>query len=285
MELSIVIINYNSLKYLLNCLDSIKQSLRNCQLIYEIIIIDNRSNKGDIVYLTKLQEYKLIFNRNNLGFAKACNQGIKQAKGKYILFLNPDIIVLNRAIEKLLYFKKKHLGFAGGKLLNKNLSNQPSCGKFFSLPVVFTMLFLKGERINLTKFTAHKISKVDWVSGACLLGLKSDFIRVGGFDENIFLYMEDVDFLFRARKLGIDCYFNNKARFIHYGSVTSGGKQAVLSIYKGLIYYYKKHYTTFELIILKIILATKAIIGILLGLVILDNKRVKNYRVALKSIN
>lgn len=284
MDLSIVIVNYNSLNFLLNCLDSIKRSLRDSRLKYEIIVIDNTSIDNSQKIIKELPGVKMISNKKNVGFGNACNQGIKYALGKFILLLNPDIVVLDRAIEKLINLLKGRRGFIGGKLLNQDSTVQPSCGLFFSLPVVATMLFLQGERLRVTKFSPEKTGKVDWVSGACLAGRKSDFLKTGGFDKNIFLYMEEVDLLFRARSKHLPCFFYKDAEFIHYGAAISGRTQAIKNIFKGLIYFYKKHYSARAVLILKFLLYIKAIIGISIGVITFNKKLENQYRLAINYI-
>lgn len=286
MDLTIIIVNHNSKNLLINCLESIKNSLKINLLKHEIIVIDNASTDGSLDYLKKNRKINLIINRINKGFGSACNQGIVEAKGKYILLLNPDILVLKDAIYKLVaFFKKFDKGFVGAKLLNPNLTVQASCGLFPNLPVVILMLFLQGERLNITKFSPQKITKVDWVSGACLLGKKEDFLKLGGFDENIFLYMEEVDLLYRAKKIGLPNYFYNEAEFIHIGAAISGHKQAVNNIFQGLLYFYKRHYSYFDCLILKLLLYLKSIIAISLGTLILKKQLVSQYKLTIQNIN
>lgn len=285
MDLSIVIVSYNCLSALLHCLNSIKQSLRNSRLKYEILVIDNASTDNSQEVIKELSAVNIILNKKNIGFGSACNQGIGYASGKFILLLNPDIVVLDRAIEKLTTFLKNKKGFVGGKLLNQDLTVQPSCGLFFSLPVVFIMLFLKGERLGITKFSPLRTGKIDWVSGACLAGRKNHFLKVGGFDKNIFLYMEEVDFLFRAKKIGLLTYFYSEAQFIHIGAATAGREKAISNIFRGLLYLYKKHHAPYELLLLKIFLYTKAIIGMALGIVTLNKTLITQYRSAVRYIN
>ncbi|MCL4415671.1 MAG: glycosyltransferase family 2 protein [Actinobacteria bacterium] len=208
MDLTIIIVNHNSYNFLISCIRSIRESLEATKLKYGILVIDNASGSQEQKRIEKIVGITRIFNNKNVGFGKACNQGILKAQGEFILLLNPDILVLNKAIDKLFNFiKEKNNCFVGAKLLNKDNSVQSSCGLFFTLPVVFTMLFLKGEQLGLTKFSPRKTEKVDWVSGACLLGRKKDFLKVALFDNKIFLYTEEVDFLLRAKLCGYSCYF------------------------------------------------------------------------------
>lgn len=272
-ELSIIVISHNTKKITQQCLHSIYKSLTNTQLNYEIIVIDNASTDGSYNMLLKERkrhhQLKLIRNKTNTGFAKANNQGVKKAKGSYLLFLNSDTIVLNQAITKLLNFfkqREKTIGFVGGKLLNKDLSPQPSAGPFYSLAVVFGALFLKGDYWGLTRYSPRKIKEVDWVSGACIITKKSYFQKVGRFDEDIFMYMDEIDLLYRAKKRGYRVFFYPEAKFIHLGSSSSKGRTfPILQVYKGLIYFYQKHHSSLSIFWLKIMLKLKALIGMTIG--------------------
>lgn len=274
IDLSIIIVSYNTKDITKQALDSINRSLINSKIKYEIIVVDNDSHDGSKQMLKKYSKNKLnhtiyIQTNANLGFGKGNNLGVKKSKGKYILLINSDTIVLNRAIEKLFYFYKeneKTVHFLGPKLINKDLTPQPSAAYFFTLPVVFAALFLKGDYWGLTRFSPNKFCQVDWVSGACILTKKSYYNKLGGFDKNIFMYMEEVDLLYRARKLGLKTYFYNKAQIIHLGSASSGGKTfPILQVYKGFIFFYKKHYAKLSLFILYGLLKLKAAIAYLIG--------------------
>ncbi len=274
IDLSIIIVSFNTKKITKNCIDSINRSLYNSKIKYEIIVVDNNSYDGSKELLEKLakdKSTKVVYHQtnDNLGFGRGNNVGVKIAKGKYILLLNSDTIVLNRAIEKLYDFylkNEKKVHFLGAKLLNKDLTPQPSAAYFFTLPVVFAALLLKGDYWGLTRFSPNKFCQVDWISGACILTKKSIYNRLGGFDKNIFMYMEEVDLLYRARKLGYKTYFYNQAQIIHLGSASSGGKTfPILQVYKGFLFFYKKHYSFISLILLHIILKTKAAIAYLIG--------------------
>lgn len=273
VDLSIIIVSYNTRKITLDCLNSIQNSLKDSRLSYEIIVVDNNSSDGTVEMLEKTQSaswrIKIILNKENLGFAKANNQAVKEASGDYILFLNSDIIVLDDAIEKLFNFYKKNedkINFLGGKLLNKDLTPQPSCGPFYSLPVIFSALFLKGDYWGLTRYSPNKLKQVDWVSGACILTKKEYFNKIGCFDEKIFMYMDEIDLLYRAKKSGYRAFFYPESRFIHLASASSGGRTyPILQVYKGFLYFYKKHHSQLALISLKFLLKLKALLAILIG--------------------
>lgn len=281
MDLTIVVVNYNSTGLLFNLVASIKKSLIESPIRYEIVVVDNASKNHDQYLLLKSKDFLTILNKENKGFGTACNQGISIAKGEHILLLNPDIQVLGKSIDRLTSFlERKSDIFVGGLLLNHDFSPQSSCGLFFSLPVVCCLLFLKGEKLGLTKFTPKKTQKVDWLSGACLAGRKTDFLKVGGFDENIFLYMEDVDLFYRAYKVGIECYFLKEAQFVHLGVATSPHKNSVLQMIKGLSYIYKKHNVSL-LYVLQFLLLIKVLLGIIFSIVSLDKPLFQKYKEAL----
>ena len=296
IELSIIIVSYNTKKITENCLKSIFRSLHNSKINYEVIIVDNNSTDGSTDMIKKIQnskiknqncqlKFKIILNKKNLGFAVANNQATKIASGKYLFFLNSDILVLNNAIEKLLKFykqKEKMIHFLGGKLLNKDLTPQPSCGPMYSLPMVFFHLFLKGDYWGLTRYSPNDVKEVDWVSGACILTKKKFMEKLGGFDENIFMYMDEIDLFYRAKKAGYRIFFYPHAKFIHLGSASSAGRSfPILQVYNGLIYFYKKHYNSpIYLFFLKFMLKFKAIVAIFIGKILKNKYLTETYEKA-----
>ena len=269
-DLTIIIVNYYTNKLLEKCISSIISS--NPQMNYEIIVVDNGS-KSDIRrqmsdVRKRNKNISLIQNKENVGFGKANNQAAKQAKGEYILFLNVDTEVLDDSITKLFEFVRNNpnVSIAGAKLLNVDRTDQPPCGPFYSEPVIFGMLFLKGDHIGLTRWSPDHVKQVDWISGACMLMKKKTFESVEGFDEEIFMYMEEIEFLHRAKNKDYQTYFYPDARIVHIGAAASGSKKTpVLNIYRGLLYYYQKHRSPGELLLLKLMLKTKAGLSYILG--------------------
>jgi GT2 family glycosyltransferase len=288
-DLSIIIISYNTEKITIDCLKSIIESLKNSSLKYEIIVVDNASKDNSVSLVKKLKseiknrnlKINLIENKENIGFGPANNQAVKLAKSDYLLFLNSDIIVLNASIEKLYNFYKQNeklFNFLGGKLLNKDGTSQPSCGPMYTLPMIFAHLFLRGDYWGLTRYSPNKIKEVDWISGACILTKKEYFEKLGGFDEKIFMYMEEIDLFYRAKKHGFKVFFYPEAQFIHLGSQSSAGRAfPILQVYQGLIYFYKKHFSKFSLFILIIMLKLKALIGFLVGKIINNQYLTQTY--------
>jgi GT2 family glycosyltransferase len=194
---------------------------------------------------------------------------------------------LNHAIEKLFAYYQKNesnVGFLGGKLLNKDLTDQPSAAHFFSLPIVFAALFFKGDYWGLTRFSPNKIKQVDWVSGAFFITKKSIFDELGGFNEDIFMYMEEVDLMYRGKKIGHPVFFYPESQIIHYGSLSSSKSKGypIIKIYEGLIYFYKKHYSFFHLVCLKFLLRLKAYFVILVATIFNLQDMIDTYKKALK---
>jgi GT2 family glycosyltransferase len=288
LDLSIVIVSYNTKKILSDCLKSIKKTMTGDTITYEVIVIDNNSLDGTREMLKiDFPDVVTILNDGNAGFGKANNQGIKIAKGKYVLLLNSDTVVLPQAIQKLLTFaKQKGSAFVGPKLLNADRTAQTSVGPFFSLWVVFAALFLKGDKIGITRQSPDRICRVDWLSGACILGLKKLFTDGLLFDEGIFMYMEEIDLLYRARQKGIKTYFYPFSRIIHLGAASSTNKRKgpVLNIYRGLVYLYKKHYGVVPLFFLRIMLKTKAAFAWFLGIIIGNTYLKETYGEAYKLV-
>jgi GT2 family glycosyltransferase len=235
----------------------------------------------------KFPTVKTILNSENAGFGKANNQAIAKAEGDYVLLLNSDTIVLNNAIGKLVSFGKQHPNaFIGAKLLNVDRSAQTSCGPFLSLPVVFTALFLKGDVLGITRWSPNHVRKVDWISGACILGPRKLFKNGLLFDEKIFMYMEEIDLLYRAKKKGISVFFYPRSLIVHLGGGSSSNKRKgpVLQIYRGLLYFYQKHHSAAAVGVLRLMLRAKALISWLVGVIVGNRYLKETYAEAYKLV-
>ena len=185
-ELSIIIISYNTKDITQHCLDTVLQSLKDDpKMQVEIIVLDNASTDGSkemlLNYEKKLNNHHSIHlcfypSTINLGFGPGNNEAVKHARGRYLLFLNSDTEALDNAIPQLLTLYKQHnFDFAGAKLLNKDLTPQPSASRFYSLPVAFAALFLFADKWHFTRFSPSHIKKVDWLSGACFITTKDRY--------------------------------------------------------------------------------------------------------------
>ncbi len=223
--LSIIIVGHNNKDLVIDCLKSIREdtSLKE----KEIIVVDNGSTDGSQEAIKKLQEsvsnVTLIENKENLGYAKANNQGIKKARGEHVLLLNSDTVVKKNSLGKLLAFakKKKDAGVIGPKLLNIDGSLQPSCFRFPTIKNAIKEYWL-GEKGLFEKYApkSKKASTVDAVVGAAFLMTPAALKKVGVLDERYFAYFEDIDYCRNAWKKGLKVYYYPGVEIIHYHGAT-----------------------------------------------------------------
>jgi len=243
VDLSIIIVNWNTRELLKQCLASIDYPA-------EIIVVDNGSTDGSREMISdQWLMVKLIANNKNLGFAKANNQGIKIAKGEFILLLNSDTKIKSNSLKKLITFakRKKDWGVVGPRLLNQDGSIQFSCFHFPSIKGAFEQFWL-GKIGAFEKFApkGKKETEVEAVAGAAFLIPRKVIARVGLLDERYFFYFEDLDYCRRVKKAGLKVYYLPEAEIIHFhgSSAQKKGKAAnkwlikSSKAYHGLI----KHY-------------------------------------------
>ncbi|MCA2005282.1 MAG: glycosyltransferase [Ignavibacterium sp.] len=226
-DLSIIIVNYNVKEYLKNLLHSIKKASQN--LSTEIFVVDNASDDGSVEMIReKFPEVKLIANEKNLGFGKANNLALKEANGKFLLLINPDTLVAEDTFSKLIEFFESHpdAGMVGCKILNPDGTLQLACRRSFPGPwTSFTKvtglssLFPKSKlfaRYNLTYLDENQTYEVDAISGSFMMMRKEVYDKVGGFDEQFFMYGEDLDLCYRIQKAGYKIYYVHSTQIIHY---------------------------------------------------------------------
>jgi hypothetical protein len=239
IDLSIIIVNYNTQKLTFECVNSIIKS--KPKVNYEIIIVDNGSAEFIRDPKSKL---KIIHNKVNLGFAKANNQGIRVAKGKHILLLNSDTYVEKGAIDNLYNFANitEDAGVVGAKLLNPDRSTQSSVFHFPSLKKTIRQYWL-GEKGLQDKYALSNNSpqEVDAVVGAAFLITRQAIKKVGLLDERYFMYFEDLDYCRKVQEAGLKVYYLPNSTIIHLHG-KSGGKMEYLvnssKIYHGSLKYY-----------------------------------------------
>ncbi|PIT95407.1 hypothetical protein COT98_00050 [Candidatus Falkowbacteria bacterium CG10_big_fil_rev_8_21_14_0_10_39_9] len=220
MDLSIIIVNYKSKLKTAHCLEAIfKSDLKS--LKFEVILVDNASGDNLDDMMGGRPELKLIYSSGNLGMGGGNNLGIKEAKGKYVLILNPDTVVYSNAIYILFYYLETHpeVYIVGPKLLNTDGTLQASCSRF---PKVYTPIlrrtflgeYFKSNRDSfmMTDFDHADIREVDWLMGSCLL-VRHDGWE--GFDERFFMYFEDIDVCRRAWRFQKKVVYNPRATVIH----------------------------------------------------------------------
>ena len=271
LELSIVTVNYKSADHLIECLRSIKENLKNLE--YEIIVIDNASGDRSVGKIqAAFSDIVLIENKTNLGFAKANNQGIRHSRGRYILLLNNDTVVLPNAVEAMVGVLKRSadIGIVGCRLLNPDKTPQQSFGSAAGfigdlLQSTFSnTLFANSSNPIVEKILArlHRSGKkVGWVCGACMLCRRESLEETGLLDENFFMYKEDMDLCISFRKKNWGIYYTPDAPIIHHlgASVFAKPFETAIEYRKSQLYFYKKHYGWMGLLCLKIYLYGKFI--------------------------
>ncbi len=287
MTLSIIVLSFNSKDLTISCLSSLylsyKEELEKDK--FEIIVVDNASSDGSVEeisnYISDKKGIRLIESRQNLGFGKGNNLGADNAEGGILLFLNSDTEAIDRNLTKMADFLAKNpkIGILGPKIVNFDGSPQSSAANFYGLLNLLIMLLGLEKRKS-----PLKIEKVDWITGAATMVQKKTFEEIGRFDENIFMYMEDHELCFRAKKKGLDTYFFPEAVIKHKSAGSSNKSFAILNIYKNILYFYQKHKSKPEYLIAKFFLLSKAIPIYFLGKIFRKRYYVDTYGNALKAI-
>ncbi len=273
-DLSIVIVSYNTKRLIIKCINSLVKF--SSSINYEIIVVDNYSSDGSVQYLSKLaaqnKRIKLVKNSENKGFASANNQALEKADGRYILFLNSDTFIKKEIFKGMINFMDEHkdVGIASCMLRNKDGSTQATGGYFPTLVRVFSWMTiedipyvdelikpfhpLKEKSFAINRDFYKKEKELDWVSGAFML-MKRELVGQGlRWDEDYFMYGEDVDICFRAKKLGWKIVYLPQWNIVHLGGASSTREFPIVSEFKGLKIFYKKHYAGWQYPILRLFL-------------------------------
>lgn len=241
MHLSIIILNYKTKGLTKQCVKGVLNA--DPKLDYEIFVIDNDSGDNCIPELKekiKDPHLKFIQSEKNIGMGAGNNLGIKQAKGKYILILNPDIAVFKNDLEKMYEYIESHpkVGALGAKLVTPARELQYSC---FQFPTPFKLIsrrmnlpFTKKIRANyqMANWDHNSTREVDWVQGSCMLVRKDAIGKVGTFDEKFFMYLEDTDWCRRFWQAGYKVIYYPKVSLIHYYSRGAAGFGFLGSLFK-----------------------------------------------------
>jgi len=243
-ELSVVMVNYNDK---LNLGQSLSVLTRGrLDFAQEIIVVDNNSADGSRAYIkSHFPQVKIICNQRNKGFAQACNQGAKASHGKYVLFLNTDTLPYSQALDLMMeeIRSKPRVAAVGPALFKGSSHYQVSFGKkpAFGTELIQKCLLNPCSRLRLKWSSASK--EVSWLSGACLLVRRQALEEVGFFDENFFLYFEDIDLCLRMRSRGWKLIYLPSAKIYHQGGVTTAslGLGRRFEYRKSQLYFYRKH--------------------------------------------
>ncbi|WP_347274404.1 glycosyltransferase family 2 protein [Candidatus Kuenenia sp.] len=253
IEISFIIVDYNAFLSLQRLMETIRKKTKD--ISYEIIVVDNSKDTKESFFQKNHPDIKYIFNSKNLGFSKAANIGINNSAGQYVLLLNPDTRLKNNVAMLLAGFLDKHpdVGVAGAKILNDDESIQFSCRSFPSYKTAFfnrysllTRMFPKNRYSTayINPINSHnETAGVDWLSGSCMMLRKQALESTGLFDENFFMYCEDVDICHRMKLLGWKVVYYPEAVIYHsIGKSSSQNKiKAVVERHKSMWTYYKKY--------------------------------------------
>ncbi len=251
MKFSIIILNYRTFELTRDCINSIFLECKNVS--FEIIVVDNASGDGSAEKLEKEfgDKILLIKNNKNSGFGAGNNIGAKKAKGEYLFFLNSDTIIRNNILRlaEVYLEKEKNIGILAPKLNIKDGSEQKNA--YGDFPTVFSIIF---NKFKSDKIEERKIFEKDWVSGAAFFIKKSIFNKVGGFDENIFMYFEDIDLCKRVRDIGFKIVVNKSLFLTHLVSGSSKGRNKKMKedYYNSQDYFLKKYYGFWSMLVIKI---------------------------------
>jgi GT2 family glycosyltransferase len=263
MDLSIIIISWNTSPLLRQCLDSIYGS--GSRFAFEVIVVDNGST-DDSVALVRMHypTVKLIQNQQNLGFAQANNQGLQSGTGRYFLLLNSDTIVLPGALDALIEAAdtEPSVGMVGPKLLNMDGTLQKSWSSF---PSFWSEMLGKNFRIRKPVVNSPNTFEVDWIMGACMLVRAETVQSVGKMDEDYFFYSEETDWCFRIKKKNWKIWYITNAEIYHLGggSTERGSVIQLVRLYQGKLLYFKKNHGSFASTILRLGLALANAVGVL----------------------
>jgi GT2 family glycosyltransferase len=255
MDVSIIIVSHNHARYLPACLSSLK--IRCGELATEVLVIVNLPGDGSAqVAREYLPSAQVIENSAPRGFAANNNIGIRLSRGRYVLLLNPDTVVEENAIGKLVAFMDAHpkAGICGPQLCFPDGRIQPSCRRFPTWRSVLARRtplrrLLWNSRLNarhlMADFDHDREQAVDWMLGACLMARRAAIDEVGMLDEGYTLYVEDIDWCYRMRQRGWDVYYVPSARVIHHHLAVSDRRwltrQTVLH-YQSMGRFVWKHY-------------------------------------------
>ncbi|MDP1510154.1 glycosyltransferase family 2 protein [Paenibacillus ottowii] len=255
MDVSILVVNYNTCQLTLDCLQSVYAS--KTQYRYEVIVIDNHSNDGSVEAIrAAYPEITLIANKDNTGFAKANNQGMEVASGRYVLLLNSDTLVQPDTLDTMIQFMDTHpkIGASGCKVILPDGSLDKACKRGFPTPSAsFYYAFGWSKRYpDNPKYNQYQLGHlspddeypVDVLVGAFMLVRKETIDQVGGLDETFFMYGEDIDWCYRIKQAGWGIYYYPRTYIIHIkgGSARRRPLKIIYEFHRAMWIFHRKHY-------------------------------------------
>jgi GT2 family glycosyltransferase len=281
VDLSIVIVNWNTRALLEQCLRSLEDTIRHSS--FDVWVVDNGSSDGSVAMVQKcFPDVHIIANTENVGFVRANNQALARCKGRYVLLFNSDAQALFSSLDNIVRFMDEHpnAGLAGVRLLNPDMSFQASFTPFPTLWREFLILSGLGKWLIRPVFPssgpqmergAQKI--VGYMEGACLMARREAVDQVGGLDEHIFMYAEDVDWCYRFHQSGWEVWYLPQSPIIHHRGQSSKKRRGRMEaeLYRSRVYFFTKHYGKGTAFCLKVLIyavtLTKMLVHRLLRLV------------------
>ena len=262
IDVSFVIVSWNAREHLVKCLDSIAETVHDLE--YEVIVVDNASSDGSPeAVAADYAEVNLIQTGANLGFARGNNVGIRESQGRYLCLINSDVVLLPECVTRLRAFMDENdaIGMVGPRVLNPDGSLQPSCRRLptlfrtFCSAVGVSSLFPRSSALGgtfMTWWNHDEQRPVDVVSGCFMMLRREAADEIGLFDEDFFMYGEDIDWCRRFRANDWPVIFYPDAEAIHYGGASSSNQPAAffLVMQQARLRYWKKHHSLFSAFVL-----------------------------------
>ena len=291
LDLSVIIVSYNTRLVTLKCLRSIFEYTRG--LSFEVIVVDNGSSDGSTDMLRRFKRknpLRLIASKKNLGFGRANNRGAKIARGKYLVFLNSDTLLTTNSLKISLEEAKKIklLGAYSCRLLNADGTIQPT-GGFFPTParILTWQLFL--DDLPLIKYWFRPVHptvswygekiELDWLTGAFMLIPRKIFALVHGFDEDIFMYVEDTDLCYRLRQLGRIAVYSPTTAIIHLGGASGSNGNSLVAEAKQTAFFVRKHFGSMAAFVSIFLIKLGSLLRwVLFGIIIPNETKAHSYR-------
>ena len=255
MDVSIIIVNYNTKKLTLECIQSIYNS--NMLYQFEIFVVDNHSSDGSVHAIREaFPSVKVIENEENVGFSKANNQAILESKGRYILLLNSDTIVLENTISYSIDFmnRDKSIGATGCKVALPDGTLDKACHRGFPTPEAsfYYLTGLAKKFPNNPRFNSYhkgylnmdETHEIDCLVGAYMMVRRETIDQVGMLDETFFMYGEDIDWCYRIKEAGWKIYYTPKVTITHYKGASSRKKpfKIVYEFHRAMFLFHKMHF-------------------------------------------
>lgn len=274
MDVSVILVSYNTKDLTLKCIKSIYE--KTSGIDFDIYVVDNNSHDGSCEAIEQAYpDVKVIRNKDNKGFGAANNIAMRLSNAKYMFCLNTDTLLVNNAIKILFDFMENNekVGICGGQLFDADMNTTYSVGNFPTVMRIFFQYF--GLKFIFKKYWQDKISPakiinssspvpVDYICGADIFFRKSVLDKIGLFDENIFMYGEESDISFRAKKAGYEIMFVPDSKIIHLCGKSSANLNKQKMVQESLLYWYRKNLGFIPFLSLKFAIITVCLIKYIL---------------------